>query len=132
MALAPTSAFLVSFDKCSTGMGHTGGQASLLIDGIKFKVITPRTQRNKAVDYFFTSLAEAFKERAIGIILSGYDGDGTEGCKHIKNNGGTTFAQDKSAEVNHMPLSALASGYIDFVLPLDKMSIKLQKMANST
>jgi len=32
--------------------------------------------------------------RAVNIILSGYDGDGTEGCKHIKGNGGKTFTQE--------------------------------------
>ena len=54
------------------------------------------------------SLAEAMGARAVGIVLSGYDGDGTEGCKHIKAKGGTTFAQDMSAQVGDMPLSAQA------------------------
>ena len=67
--------------------------------------------------------------RAVGIILSGYDGDGTEGCKHIKANGGKTFAQDMSAEVDFMPLSAQAAGCADFVLPLNKIPAKLKKMA---
>ena len=67
--------------------------------------------------------------RAIGIILSGYDGDGTEGCRSIKAKGGTTFAQDESAEVDDMPLSADASGCVDFVLPPDKITDELQKLA---
>jgi len=33
------------------------------------------------------------------VILSGYGGDGTEGCRQIKESGGTTFAQDNSAAV---------------------------------
>ena len=65
------------------------------------------------------------KARAVGIVLSGYDGDGTEGCGHIKEYGGTTFAQDKSAAVSGMPLSAQAAGVIDFVLPPDKIAAKL-------
>ena len=101
--------------------------ADLLIEGDAFKVVSPRTRRNNQIDLFLVSLAEAKGNRAIGIILSGYDGDGTAGCKHIKANGGTTFAQDWSAEVNHMPLSAEASGCIDFVLPIDKISDELQK-----
>jgi CheB methylesterase len=63
--------------------------------------------------------------RAIGIILSGYDGDGTAGCQHIKAKGGTTFAQDMSAIVDGMPLTAQASGCIDFVLPPDKIAEEL-------
>ncbi len=80
--------------------------ADLLMENYTFKVISPRSGRNKQVDLFFTSLAEAMGDRAIGIVLSGYDGDGTKGCKQIKANGGKTFAQDMSAEVHFMPLSA--------------------------
>jgi CRP-like cAMP-binding protein len=69
--------------------------------------------------------------RAIGIVFSGYDGDGTEGCKHIKAKGGTTFAQDMSAEVGGMPLSAQASGCIDFVLPPDKIPDALRRLVRT-
>jgi two-component system CheB/CheR fusion protein len=91
--------------------------ADLLMESYTFKVVSPRTSRNKQVDFFLISLAEAMGARAIGIILSGYGGDGTEGCEHIRGKGGKTFAQDKSAEINGMPLSAQASGCVDFVLP---------------
>jgi len=103
--------------------------ADLLIENYIFKVISPRSVRNKQIDIFFASLAEAMGVRAIGIILSGYDGDGTEGCIQIKAKGGATFAQDMSAEVPHMPLSAQASGYVDFVIPLDKIPDKLKSLA---
>jgi len=103
--------------------------ADLLIEHLTFKVVTPRTKRNKQIDYFLASLAEAMGARAIAIILSGYDGDGTEGCKHIKEKGGITFAQDMSAEVPHMSLNAQNSGCIDFILPPNKISEKLKKMA---
>jgi two-component system CheB/CheR fusion protein len=80
--------------------------ADLLIKSYNFKVVSPRTKRNAQIDLFLTSLAEAMGARAVGIILSGFDGDGTEGCKQIKAKGGTTFAQDISAEVADMPRSA--------------------------
>jgi len=103
--------------------------ADLLIENYSFKIISPRTGRNKQIDVFFASLAEAMGVRAIGIILSGSSSDGTEGCKLIKAKGGTTFAQDVSAEVNSMPLSAQASGCIDFVMSLDKIPGKLKSLA---
>ena len=103
--------------------------SDLLIENYSFKVIFPRSGSNKQIDVFFVSLAEAMGVRAIGIILSGYDGDGTEGCKHIKAHGGKTFAQDMSAEVEDMPLSAQAAGYVDFVMPLDKIPDKLKSLA---
>ncbi len=103
--------------------------SDLTMDNYRFKVISPRTFGHKQVDVFFISLAEAMGIRAVGIILSGYDGDGTEGCKHIKANGGKTFAQDMSAEVDFMPLSAQAAGCADFVLPLNKIPEKLKSLA---
>ena len=100
----------------------------LFIEGNAFKVVSPRTRRNNQIDLFLMSLAESKGKHAIGIILSGYDGDGTAGCQHVKAKGGTTFAQDKSAEVNDMPRSAEVSGCIDFVLPLDKIVKRLAKI----
>jgi len=105
--------------------------SDLTMENFRFKVTSPRIARNKQVDIFFISLAKAMGIRAVGIVLSGYDGDGTEGCKHIKANGGKTFAQDMSAEVNHMPLSAQAAGCIDFVLPLNKIPDKLKSLAST-
>lgn len=104
--------------------------ADLLIEDYIFKVISPRSARNKQIDVFFASLAEAMGERAIGIVLSGYDGDGTEGCKQIQTKGGKTFAQDMSAEVDDMPLSAQTSGCVDFVMSLDKIPGKLKSLAD--
>jgi two-component system CheB/CheR fusion protein len=103
--------------------------ADLLIESYTFKVVSPRTSRNYQIDFFFNSLAEAMGARAIGIILSGYDGDGTVGCERIKAKGGKTFAQDMSAEVGGMPMSAQAAGCIDFVLPPDKMPAELQRIS---
>ena len=103
--------------------------SDLSIEKNKFKIITPRSQRNRQIDIFFISLAEAIGERAVGIVLSGYDGDGTEGCKHIKAHGGNTFAQDMSAEVDQMPLSAQASGCVDFVIPIENIPGQLKSLA---
>jgi|SRR5471030_824250 len=105
--------------------------SDLLIDGETFKVVSPRSKRNAQIDIFFMSLAEAWEARAIGIILSGYDGDGTEGCRLIKAKGGTTFAQDMSAKVGDMPLGALAAGFIDSVLPPDRIPIELKRLARA-
>ena len=102
--------------------------ADLTIENYAFKVVSPRTRRNDQIDLFFISLAEAMGARAIGIIFSGYEGDGTEGCRHIKAKGGKTFAQDSSAEVDSMPLRAQASGCVDFVLPPEKIPDELHRL----
>ena len=102
--------------------------ADLLIEKGALRVVSPRTGRNCQVDLFFTSLATAMGERAVGIVLSGYDGDGAEGCRRINAAGGTTFAQDISAEVNEMPLSAQATGCVDHVLDPGAMPAALDKL----
>ena len=104
--------------------------ADLLIENGALKVVSPRTRRNAQVDLFFTSLAAAMGSRAIGVVFSGYDGDGAEGCKRIKAVGGTTFAQDISAEVSGMPISAQATGCVDFVLSPEKIPAELSKLTD--
>jgi two-component system CheB/CheR fusion protein len=105
--------------------------ADLIMEGGTLKLVSPRAVRNKQVDLFFGSLAETMGAQAIGVILSGYDGDGTEGCKQIKERGGTTFAQDASAEVTDMPRQAEASGNIDFVISPAKIADELHRMAKA-
>jgi two-component system, chemotaxis family, CheB/CheR fusion protein len=69
------------------------------------------------IDAFFTSLAEDHSHKAIAIVLSGGDDDGSLGLAAIKAAGGITFAQDPgSAEVSKMPQNAIATGCVDFVL----------------
>lgn len=104
--------------------------SDLQIERYTFKVVFPRTGR-KPINSFLTSLAAAMGPRAIGIIFSGYFDDGTEGCKNIKAKGGTTFAQDSSAEIADMPVNAQASGFIDFVLPPNKIPNQLQKLVSA-
>jgi CRP-like cAMP-binding protein len=105
--------------------------ADLSIESGTFKVISPSLNKERTVDFFLTCIAEALGPRAIAIILSGHGHDGTEGCKRIKAMGGTTFSQDRSAEVADMPSSAQASGSVDFVLPVGKIPAELQRLARS-
>ncbi len=97
-----------------------------LVNGV-FELI-PRIKRNGifySIDYFFSSLASSYQTKAIGIILSGTATDGTLGLKAIKANGGITFAQDETAKYEGMPKSAIDSGYVDFVLPPEKIAAEL-------
>ena len=78
------------------------------------------------IDYFFCSMAEDQKERAIGVILSGTGSDGTRGARAIKSHGGMVMAQDpESTEFNGMPRSAIATGLVDFELKPQEMAGKL-------
>ena len=77
-------------------------------------------------DVFLISLAADRGNRAIAVVLSGSNKDGTLGLTAIKVVGGVTFAQDKdTATFDRMPLSAIATGYVYFVLPPEQIAIEL-------
>jgi two-component system CheB/CheR fusion protein len=77
---------------------------------------------NMPIDFFFRSLSEDQKEQAIGIIVSGTASDGTQGIKAIKGEGGMVMAQDPdTAKYDGMPRSAIGTGLVDFILPVEKM-----------
>ena len=105
------------------------GNADLSLKDGNLHVVSPRIKRNTQVDIFFTSIAAAMAERAVGIVFSGYGGDGAQGCRRIKEAGGTVFAQDSAAQVNGMPQSAQATGCVDFVLPPEKIPAELDKLS---
>lgn len=75
-----------------------------------------------SIDVLFESAARAFGSRLIGIILTGANDDGSKGIREIKERGGITIAQDpQTAEYDVMPLSAISTNAVDFVLPLDEI-----------
>jgi len=83
-----------------------------------------------AIDHFMRSLAEEQGSRAIGVILSGFGSDGTLGLAEIQAQGGVTFAQDEStAKYDGMPPSAIAAGYVDYVLPPNGIAQELVRIA---
>jgi len=85
----------------------------------------PRGQ-HVAIDAFFRTLAEAQLERAIAVILSGTGADGAVGIGRIKEKGGVIMVQHPSdAEHDGMPLAAIGTGQVDFVLPVAEMPQKL-------
>ena len=94
--------------------------------------LRPRSEMrtpHRSIDFFFESLAQDQRERAIGVILSGTATDGTLGLAAIKAEGGITFAQDDSARYDSMPRSAVAAGCVDFVLSPEDIAKELARIA---
>jgi len=77
-----------------------------------------------SADILFSSAAQAFGSRVIGVVLSGTGRDGALGCQEIKIKGGATIAQ-KDAPFPAMPQAAVEMGAIDFLLPLLEISNKI-------
>ena len=79
-----------------------------------------------SVNYFFSTLAQSFNEKAIGIILSGTGSDGAYGIRAIKAEGGITIAQaPATAKYDGMPLSAINTGKVDLVVPIEKLGFEI-------
>jgi len=70
----------------------------------------------------FRSAAVAFRNRVIGVLLTGYLDDGTSGLKVIKRCGGTCIVQDPfDADYPDMPQNAINALKVDYCLPLAEM-----------
>ena len=82
--------------------------------------------RRVAIDLFFRTLAMSYGQRAVCVILSGADSDGVIGLKHVRAQGGLTIAQDPNeAEYDSMPVTAISTGMVDWVLPVAQLAPKL-------
>ncbi len=83
-----------------------------------------------SIDLLFESVAADFGNKAIGIILTGTGYDGAIGIRAIKERGGTTIAQDeKTSEFFGMPQAAIATGAVDFILPLQDIAHAIEMLA---
>jgi len=85
-----------------------------------------------SVNYFLSSLAQDYNKRSIGIILSGTGSDGAYGIRAVKAEGGITIAQaPATAKYDGMPLSAINTGKVDLVIPIDKLGPEIESIVSS-
>ena len=103
-----------------------GYDMALLNGSLQLLKPSPARGQRLPIDFFFRSLAQDQRERAIGIVLSGTGTDGTLGVRAIKGENGLVIAQNpESAEFDGMPRSAIATGLADYVMPPAEMPAKL-------
>ena len=96
----------------------------LLVEKGRFALTTDsRVQHSRpSIDVLFESVATAYRERAIGIVLTGANADGAAGLAAIKHAGGVAIVQDPAtAERRTMPDAAIAATVADAVLPLEEI-----------
>jgi two-component system CheB/CheR fusion protein len=116
MAVRPNCAYIIPPNR---DMAFLNGALQLL------EQTSPRGMR-LPIDFFFRSLAQDQRERAICIVLSGTGSDGTLGVRAIKGDGGMVMVQNpESTEYDGMPRSAIATGLVDYVLPPAEMPAQL-------
>lgn len=92
--------------------------------GNYFSLSTEEMMNNSrpAIDITLATCAYVFKDKLIGILLSGANKDGAQGMKQIKDRGGYTIVQEPTeCMIETMPKAALALTQIDHVLKVDQI-----------
>lgn len=93
-----------------------------LIDGRRIRHVL------SSANPLFSSAAEVLGP-VIGVVLTGMGADATDGVQAVKQAGGVVIAQDETSSVSFsMPSAAIATGAVDFVLPLDRIGAKLLEL----
>jgi two-component system, chemotaxis family, protein-glutamate methylesterase/glutaminase len=89
----------------------------------------PENSIRPSVSYLFRSVAHAFGEKALGVLLTGMGRDGADELKLMRDMGGVTIAQDKdSCVVYGMPGEAVKLGGAQYSLPPDKIAEMLKSL----
>jgi two-component system CheB/CheR fusion protein len=100
----------------------------LSVSGDDLKVSDPGAPRGsrKPFDFLLKSLARGTEHPIVAIVLSGFDGDGSDGLLSIRDRGALVIAQDPAeAEHNSMPTSAIDTGLVDATLRIAQMPAAL-------
>jgi two-component system chemotaxis response regulator CheB len=83
------------------------------------------------IDSLFRTAARACSNRVVGVILTGALDDGSLGLRRVKACGGIAVVQDpKDALHASMPLSALESTQVDYIIPLSEMADTLVRLVH--
>ena len=92
----------------------------------------PRENRNRpAIDPLFRTAARSYRERVIGIVLSGMLDDGSAGLRTIKQQGGITVVQDpEDAFCSAMPRNAIENVKPHYKLPAEEIAALLRRLVS--
>jgi two-component system chemotaxis response regulator CheB len=81
------------------------------------------TLHRPSVDVMFQSAAETFRDRVLGVVMTGMGSDGKQGAAWIKSQGGLVYTQDEETCVVYgMPASVVEAGLSDQSLPLERLA----------
>ncbi len=94
----------------------------------------PKENRHRpAIDLMFRSAAEVYRERVVGVLLTGNLDDGVAGLQEIQHRSGLTVVQDPSeALFPQMPCSALKALEPNYCLPLKQIEQLLARLPLSS
>ena len=109
------------------GLIAPGGKQLRVVRGaggyqVRISEALPGEIYHPSVDLFLASVAESYRAKALGIVLTGMGSDGVKGAKQLKNAGASLWSQDeRSCVVYGMPQAVEKAGLSDRVLSLDEI-----------
>jgi chemotaxis response regulator CheB len=100
-------------------------------DEFRLKPISKPHGWPDVITVFLKSITENWDGKLIAVIVSGFDGDGADALCGIKAVCGITIAQKPdTASQPDMPISAIQSGCIDFILSPEDIAKEIIKIAH--
>lgn len=104
-----------------------------VLDGeFRLKPISKPRGWPDVITVFLRSLTRHWHGKLVAVIVSGYDGDGAAALCGIKEVGGITIAQKPETAVQpDMPVTAIASGCVDFILSPEEIALKIGELAHA-
>ncbi len=116
MSVRTNQVYLIPSDKVMT-----------IKDNILHLVAKGKKGPHLTINTFFSSLAQDYGLKAIGVVLSGLGSDGSEGIMEIKKKGGMVMARNPdTSEFSSMPAHAIATGMVDFILEPEMMPAAIE------
>jgi two-component system, chemotaxis family, protein-glutamate methylesterase/glutaminase len=115
-------------DKCTLDPGHVytaPPDFHTLVDGdhLELSVDAAVAHSRPSIDVLFETAAESYRDRCVGVVLTGANADGAAGLARIVELGGAAVVQDpESAERPEMPRAALEAAPSARVVPLDQIA----------
>ena len=103
------------------------GRSATLSRGMIAIDAAVRERSPHTINRLFTSAAESYDNRVIGVVLSGLLKDGTDGLRAVHEAGGLTIVQDpREAEFPSMPTNAMEGLAVTFCLNLAEIGPALE------
>jgi two-component system, chemotaxis family, protein-glutamate methylesterase/glutaminase len=95
-----------------------GGEVVAHLDSRPFEL-----PHRPSVDVLFQSAAEVYRQRVLGVVMTGMGSDGKQGAAWVKAQGGLVYTEsEETCVVYGMPSSVVEAGLSDRSVPLDQMA----------
>jgi two-component system chemotaxis response regulator CheB len=92
----------------------------------------PVSGHRPSADVLFASVAMAYENRALGVIMTGMGSDGARQLGTIMREGGITVGQDEATAVVYgMPRVAFELGHVQEQVPLEKMGPRISQIVKT-